>query len=102
MFRRLASRRGEDVSISFEGRTLPARSGETVAAALLAANETIVRSTPREGRPRGAYCMMGLCFDCLMTIDGRANRQACQTIVQDGMQVSRQDGARVLVIDDEA
>ena len=46
------------------------------------------------GSPRAPYCMMGVCFDCLMEIDGVGNRQACLTPVADGMQVRRQRGAR--------
>jgi predicted molibdopterin-dependent oxidoreductase YjgC len=38
--------------------------------------------------------MMGVCFDCLVEIDGVGNRQACLTLVADGMQVRRQRGAR--------
>ena len=66
------------------------------AAALLAAGITITRTTPAGGKPRGPYCMMGSCFDCLAVIDGVASRQACMTPVRAGMRVERQDGARDL------
>ena len=68
--------------------------GDTVAAALLAAGETDLRATPVSGSPRAPYCMMGVCFECLMEIDGIGNRQACLTPVIEGMQVRRQRGAR--------
>ena len=61
---------------------------------LLAAGETSLRDTPISGAPRAPYCMMGVCFDCLMEIDGVGNRQACLTPVAAGMQVRRQHGAR--------
>ncbi|MEO1469063.1 MAG: (2Fe-2S)-binding protein [Pseudomonadota bacterium] len=90
MFRRLEP--AEGVSLTFEGRAIPARAGETVAAALLAAGETVFRATPRTGTARGPLCLMGACFDCLVVIDGAPNRQACMVTVADGMRVERQDG----------
>ena len=80
MFQRVDETDQPQVSFEFEGRKIVGRSGDTVAAALLAANQTIARNTPKEGMPRAPYCMMGVCFDCLMVIDGQTNRQACQTI----------------------
>jgi predicted molibdopterin-dependent oxidoreductase YjgC len=62
---------------------------DTVAAALLRAGILQFRyATAQE--PRGPFCMMGTCFDCLVEIDGKPNRQACQTIVRNGMVVRRQ------------
>ena len=81
------------VHIEFEGQSLPAAAGDTVAAALLAAGQREFRTTPVSGRPRGPFCMMGVCFDCLVEIDGVANRQACMIEVRDGMRVKRQQGA---------
>ncbi len=81
------------VAIEFQGRPVQARDGETVAAALLAAGETVFRETPVTGSPRGPHCMMGVCFDCLVEIDGEPNQQACMTLVRDGMRVARQIGA---------
>lgn len=93
MFRRLEAI-AAPVRFSYEGRDIVARRGDTVAAALLAASVTSLRDTPVSGAPRAPYCMMGVCFDCLVEIDGIGNRQACLTPVQDGMQVRRQHGAR--------
>lgn len=81
------------VSFLFEGHIVVAREGETVAAALLANGAGHFRTTPVGAQPRAAYCMMGVCFECLVTIDGRPNRQACMTTVADGMTVARQQGA---------
>jgi len=86
-----------DLTIWFDGRAVPARVGDSVAVALLAAGITITRTTPVSGASRGPYCMMGACFDCLAMVDGRANVQTCMTVVLDGMHVQRQDGARMLV-----
>lgn len=86
----------EWVSLQFEGAPLRAPAGSTVAAALLAAGVRSFRDTPVTGAPRAPYCMMGVCFDCLVEIDGTPNRQSCLVAVRDGMQVRRQRGAREL------
>jgi D-hydroxyproline dehydrogenase subunit gamma len=93
MFRRLDGGSGE-VRFSFDGREFGARPGDSVAVALLAAGEANLRETPVSGAPRAPYCMMGVCFDCLVEIDGVGNRQACLVPVVEGMQVRRQRGAR--------
>jgi succinate dehydrogenase/fumarate reductase-like Fe-S protein len=80
--------------IFFEGVEVPAVPGQSVAAALLAVGVLRFRANPVSGAPRGPYCMMGACFDCLVTIDGVPNAQACMTEVRDGMWVEIQDGAR--------
>ncbi|MEF2074713.1 (2Fe-2S)-binding protein [Consotaella aegiceratis] len=81
------------LSFSFEGQTIDAAEGDSVAAALLAADERIFRTTPVSDSERGPFCMMGVCFDCLVEIDGVPNRQACMTLVEPGMKVRRQRGA---------
>ena len=93
MFRRLDTAPGA-VRFSYEGRDIEARSGDSVAAALLAAGVLDVRATPVSDAPRAPYCMMGVCFECLVEIDGVGNRQACLTFVAEGMRVRRQRGAR--------
>ena len=91
--RRIARDDATPVRIEFEGQALLAQLGDTVAAALLAGNHWRFRTTPVSGAARGPFCMMGVCFDCLVEIDGVANRQACMTEVRDGMRVKRQQGA---------
>jgi glycine/D-amino acid oxidase-like deaminating enzyme len=76
----------EAVGITFDGRPIPALPGETVAAALSAADVLTLRYTAA-GAPRGLHCGMGACFDCLVTIDGRANQRACLAKVAPGMRV---------------
>ncbi|MFC3286109.1 (2Fe-2S)-binding protein [Litchfieldella rifensis] len=85
------------VTLRFEDCPVSAREGESVSAALLAAGVLACRTTPVSDSPRAPYCMMGVCFECLMEIDGIPNVQACQVQVRDGMQVRRQQGARRLV-----
>jgi predicted molibdopterin-dependent oxidoreductase YjgC len=87
---------GGELTIWFDGRSVSARSGDSVAVALLAGGVTTTRSTPVSGAPRGPYCMMGACFDGLAEVDGRANVQTCMMPVRDGMRVRHQDGARVI------
>ncbi|WP_262267415.1 (2Fe-2S)-binding protein [Microvirga yunnanensis] len=93
MFRRLPDHQGDFVTFTFDGIPLTASKGDTVAAALLAAGVMRFRTTPVSGAERGPYCMMGVCFECLVTIDGRSNRQACLTTIEDGMRVETQHGA---------
>ena len=86
----------EAVSIIFEGEKLDVEKGLTVASALLVNGNTVFRSSVASGLPRAPYCMMGVCFDCLVEIDGVPNRQACMEIVEEGMKVRRQNGTRKL------
>ena len=93
MFRRTGP---ADFTIRFADRLISAREGDSVAVALLAAGITDTRSTPVSGSPRGPFCMMGACFDCLAVVDGRPNVQTCMTQARAGMRIERQDGARVI------
>jgi predicted molibdopterin-dependent oxidoreductase YjgC len=83
--------RGAPVSLILDGRAVTAYEGESVAALLLAEGHVATRTTAG-GSPRGVYCGMGVCFDCLVVIDGVPNTRACVTSVREGMDVSRQDG----------
>ncbi len=93
MFKRIAETGRNLIEFEFESQTVSAHDEDTVAAALLAAGKIQFRDTPEKDRPRGPFCMMGVCFDCLMVIDGVPNRQACQVQVAPGMKVVRQKGA---------
>jgi len=97
MFRRLHDDPRPAVTIHLDGEPVTARDGDTVAAAMLAIDAGHTRTTPVSGAPRLPFCMMGVCFDCLMEIDGVPNKQACLIRVRDGMQVRRQMGARAVV-----
>jgi D-hydroxyproline dehydrogenase subunit alpha len=72
--------------IEVDGRPVPAEPGQTIAAALIGAGITVFRHTPI-GAPRGVFCGMGVCFDCLVTVDGLADQRACITPVRPGMRV---------------
>ena len=88
----------EAVGITFDGRPISALPGETVAAALSAAGILAYRTTA-SGAPRGLWCGMGACFDCLVTIDGRANQRACLAKVTPGMVVDSAPGSAPLAPD---
>ena len=85
---------GASLSFSFDGRAMRGRTGDTVAAALLANGVQACRQTPVSGAPRGPYCMMGVCFECLVVIDGVGNRQGCLVPLREGMRVETQAGRR--------
>jgi NADH dehydrogenase/NADH:ubiquinone oxidoreductase subunit G len=98
MFKRLdeAQRQAQDapVRVTVNGAELQCRQGDSVAAALFAGGVQACRDTAVNEVPRGPYCMMGVCYDCLVTIDGQANQQGCMTAVREGMKIERQLGAR--------
>jgi len=94
LFKPLARRDGATVRIVIDGTPFDVPAGVNVAAAMLAAGVTVCRTTPVSGASRAPYCLMGVCFDCLVDIDGVPNRQGCMTLVRDGMQVQRMHGAR--------
>jgi len=93
MFRRLDDT-DADLMLTVDGKAIGARPGDTVAAAMLAAGIERCLTTPVSGAPRAPYCLMGVCFDCLVTIDGVGSRQACLVPVRQGMAVETQQGKR--------
>ncbi|QXT39495.1 (2Fe-2S)-binding protein [Gymnodinialimonas ceratoperidinii] len=83
------------VCFTLDGEPVMARDGDTLAVAILAHTGAATRTTA-SGSPRAPYCMMGVCFECLVEVDGRPNVQACLIPVREGMAVRRQDGLRGL------
>jgi predicted molibdopterin-dependent oxidoreductase YjgC len=84
------------VAVTFDGQALCVPRGASVAAALLAAGVQRFRTTPVSGASRAPFCMMGVCFECLVEIDGVANRQSCLVPVAEGMTIRSQLGMREL------
>ena len=82
--------RGEPFEFLVDGKRVRAYPGETVAAALLAAGRRRTRGTTRCGEPRGVYCGMGVCFECIMVVDGRPNVRACTTLAAPSMRIETQ------------
>ncbi|HWR28525.1 MAG TPA: (2Fe-2S)-binding protein [Negativicutes bacterium] len=79
---------GRLVSISVDGKEIQAVEGEPIAAALLALGMKVFRKTPRFGEPRGIFCGIGRCTDCIMTVDGIPNVRTCVTPVKAGMVIT--------------
>lgn len=86
------ARPGPSFSVTFDGREIEALPGQTVAAALWAAGVTSWRTTRGEGRPRGLFCGIGVCFDCLATVNDRPNLRACLTPLHPGDAIRTQEG----------
>jgi predicted molibdopterin-dependent oxidoreductase YjgC len=81
------------VSVTIDDKPVRVGAGQTVAAAVLGHGLDWTRRTPVSDSPRAPLCMMGVCFECLMEIDGVPNRQACMVTVAEGMRIRRQRGA---------
>ena len=94
MFRRLPDVDGTMIEVIIDGRGTRVRAGDTVAAALISAGVLASRAADVSGAPRAPYCMMGVCFECLVTVDGVGNRQGCLVPVKPGMRIDTQHGKR--------
>jgi sarcosine oxidase subunit alpha len=84
--------RGAPITVKIDGRPVTAYAGETVAALLLAEGIRTFRHTARNGQPRSMFCGIGICYDCLVTIDGVPNIRACVTGLTPGMAIETQAG----------
>jgi aerobic-type carbon monoxide dehydrogenase small subunit (CoxS/CutS family) len=78
------------VAFEVNGRPVSARPGDTVASALIASSVREFRRTRHTRAPRGMFCGMGVCFDCVVTVDGQRSVPACMTPVRPGMRVELQ------------
>ena len=95
MFKRLQPDTSDGgMNLIVDGKRCAAHTHDTVAAVLLQSDLDYCRTTPVSGAPRAPYCMMGVCFDCLVTIDERPNQQGCLIAVAPGMRIATQRGAR--------
>jgi predicted molibdopterin-dependent oxidoreductase YjgC len=81
-------RRGKQVSVLVDGEPIQAYLGETIGSALLAAGRRRLRQTTLTDSPRGLFCGMGVCYECLVTVNGKTGVRACSTPVEDGMTIS--------------
>lgn len=88
--------RGKEVTIYFEGKPIKAYEGETIAMALHAAGIRTLQRSINKHRPRGLFCAIGKCSSCLMKVNGIPNVRTCITLVEDGMQIERQEEKPVL------
>lgn len=90
--RRRATGTASAVQITFDGEPLAAVDTDTVASALIAAGHRVFTIDSHDGSPRGGFCFVGRCSDCLMVIDGQPGTMACISPVRDGMRVETQHG----------
>ena len=81
------------VDVIWDGKPLGLPDGVNLAAALLACGIEVFRNTPVSEAPRGPFCMMGACFDCLVEIEG-VTRQACMLEVKSGLDIKTIKSAR--------
>ena len=85
-------KKGKKVKFSFDGKELEGFEGEPIAAALMASCVTTHRHTRKKGTPRGIFCAIGRCTDCVMVVDGEINVRTCITPLKEGMKVQTQYG----------
>lgn len=94
MLTRVRDRPLRPVRITIDGAPFEAMAGDSVAAALLEAGNIASRASRISAAPRGAYCLMGVCFECLVRIDGVDNRQGCLIEVREGMTIETHKSRR--------
>jgi sarcosine oxidase subunit alpha len=80
--------RGRAVRITVDGEAIPAYEGESLAAAMLASGRRVFRHAEPGGQPRGVFCGMGICNECMVTVAELGHVRACIATVRDGMRVS--------------
>ena len=91
MFRSLRPDTAPEVTLFINGREITATAGQSVWSAMALSGQTVTRRAALSGEDRSAYCAMGVCFECMVEIDGVPNQQACLRRVAGGMKVCTQD-----------
>lgn len=84
--------KGKEVCFYFDGKEYKGYEGEPIAAALKAAGVMVHRYTKKEHKPRGIFCAIGRCTDCVMVVNGKPNIRTCVTPLEEGMIVQTQYG----------
>ena len=93
--------KGRIVTFTFDGKEIQGYEGEPIAAALKAAGVMVHRYTKKEHRPRGIFCAIGRCTDCVMVVDGKPNIRTCVTPLAAGMKVQTQYGVSAVPFDNQ-
>lgn len=93
--------KGKKVSFTYNGKTIEGYEGEPIAAALKAAGLMVHRYTAKEHKPRGIFCAIGRCTDCVMIVDGVPNVRTCVTSLKEGMDVKTQYGVSEKPFDEQ-
>lgn len=84
--------KGKKITFSFDGKTLEGYEGEPIAVALKASGLMVHRYTTKTHKPRGIFCAIGRCTDCVMVVNGQPNVRTCVTQLEEGMDVRTQYG----------
>lgn len=84
--------RGRPITLQIDGQPVSAFEGETITGVLFAEGQRILRHTMKQGRPRSIFCGIGVCYDCLVTVNGTPNVRACLTLVIEGMVIETRKG----------
>jgi hypothetical protein len=87
MFVRIADGDSERIGVLIDGSPFEGRQGDNIATVLLLAGKIGCRRSIVSGEPRGPYCMMGVCFECLVRVDGIDGLQACMIPIRSGMRI---------------
>jgi hypothetical protein len=87
MFVRIADGDSERIAVLIDGSPFEGRQGDSIATVLLLAGKIGCRTSIVSGEPRGPYCMMGVCFECLVRVDGIDGLQACMIPIRSGMRI---------------
>ncbi|MEE3469875.1 MAG: (2Fe-2S)-binding protein [Butyrivibrio hungatei] len=88
--------KGREVEFTFDGQKMKGFENEPIAIALKANGVMIHRYTKKEHKPRGLFCAIGRCTDCVMVVDGKPNIRTCVTPLKEGMVVNTQDGVKAV------
>ena len=88
----MAGSTATSITFTFDGVPMTAVEGQSIAGALIAGGVMSWRLTRFGDRPRGVFCGIGACFDCLITVNGEPNVRACLAQVLEGDRVERQEG----------
>ena len=94
MFRKISPPSTPPLTLTIDGKSVTAERGETVASVMMRQANPSCCHTPVHGSSRAPFCMMGVCFDCLVEVDGAQNVQSCMVEVREGMRVRLPQGAR--------
>ena len=93
--------KGKMVRFTMDGKEIEGYEGEPIASALKAAGLMVHRYTQKEHKPRGIFCAIGRCTDCVMIVDGVPNIRTCITPLRDGMKVQTQYGVSGIPFEDQ-
>jgi predicted molibdopterin-dependent oxidoreductase YjgC len=79
------------ISVSIDGEPVEGLEGQSIAGVLLGSGRLAWRTTAAGRRPRGVFCGIGVCYDCLITVNGLRDVRACQRVAADGDVLTTQD-----------